>query len=134
LVVNDQAPIARGARGYKAPVASEDEEALEIFNSRAPGLVVTELSMPKNGRVGVVWLMASALLYPSRPTCNLTCSGSIWGFYISALGDLSGMRVLEPHNLDSFRHWARQSQLLPIKALDPLQKVCALHSAFTNSL
>jgi CheY-like chemotaxis protein len=55
LVVNDEAPIARvlrrtaAARGYEAPVASEGEEALEIFNSRAPGLVVTELSMPKMG-------------------------------------------------------------------------------------
>jgi ActR/RegA family two-component response regulator len=39
LVVNDGAPIARvlrrgvAARGYEAPVASEGEEALEIFNS-----------------------------------------------------------------------------------------------------
>jgi DNA-binding response OmpR family regulator len=39
LVVDDEAPIARvlrrglAARGYKATVASEGEEALEIFNS-----------------------------------------------------------------------------------------------------
>jgi two-component system, OmpR family, KDP operon response regulator KdpE len=55
LVVDDEAPIARllrrglAARGYEAPVASEVEEEIEIINSWALDLVITELSMPNIG-------------------------------------------------------------------------------------
>jgi two-component system KDP operon response regulator KdpE len=55
LVVDDEAQIARvlrrslAARGYEVQVASEGEEALEIFNSWAPDLVITDLSMPNMG-------------------------------------------------------------------------------------
>jgi two-component system, OmpR family, KDP operon response regulator KdpE len=54
-VVNDEAPIARvlrhglAAPDYEATVASEGEEELEIINSWAPGLVITEISMPNMG-------------------------------------------------------------------------------------
>jgi len=50
LVVDDEAPVAfvlrrsLAARGYEALVASEGEEALEIINSWATNLVVTEVS------------------------------------------------------------------------------------------
>jgi hypothetical protein len=43
--------------------------------------------------------------------------------YLIALADLRGLRVREPHNLDSFRPASRQSQILSIKALDALQKI-----------
>ncbi|MGH9766608.1 MAG: response regulator transcription factor [Blastocatellia bacterium] len=55
LVVDDEPQIARvlrrslAARGYEAQVASEGEEALEIFNAWAPDLVITDLSMPNMG-------------------------------------------------------------------------------------
>lgn len=55
LVVDDEPQIARvlrrslAARGYEAQVASEGEEALEIFKSWAPDLVITDLSMPNMG-------------------------------------------------------------------------------------
>ncbi|HEX2488617.1 MAG TPA: response regulator transcription factor [Blastocatellia bacterium] len=55
LVVDDEVQIARvlrrslAARGYEVQVASEGEEALEIFNSWAPDLVITDLSMPNMG-------------------------------------------------------------------------------------
>jgi two-component system, OmpR family, KDP operon response regulator KdpE len=55
LVVDDEAQIARvlrrslAARGYEVQVASEGEEALEIFNAWAPDLVITDLSMPNMG-------------------------------------------------------------------------------------
>ncbi len=55
LVVDDETQIARvlrrslAARGYEVQVASEGEEALEIFNSWAPDLVITDLSMPNMG-------------------------------------------------------------------------------------
>jgi two-component system KDP operon response regulator KdpE len=54
-VINDEAPIARvlrhglAAPDYEASVASEGEEALEIINSWAPDLVITELSIPNMG-------------------------------------------------------------------------------------
>jgi two-component system KDP operon response regulator KdpE len=55
LVVDDEAQIARvlrrslAARGYEAQVASEGEEALEIFHAWTPDLVITDLSMPNMG-------------------------------------------------------------------------------------
>jgi len=55
LVVDDESQIARvlrrslAARGYEVQVASEGEEALEIFNAWAPDLVITDLSMPNMG-------------------------------------------------------------------------------------
>ncbi|HKQ75344.1 MAG TPA: response regulator transcription factor [Blastocatellia bacterium] len=55
LVVDDEIQIARvlrrslAARGYEVQVASEGEEALEIFKSWAPDLVITDLSMPNMG-------------------------------------------------------------------------------------
>jgi hypothetical protein len=54
--------------------------------------------------------------------------------HLIALADLRGLRVREPHNLDGFRHGSRQSQILPIKALEALQKIRTLRSAFTNFL
>jgi hypothetical protein len=53
---------------------------------------------------------------------------------VIALADLRSICVRAPYNFDSFRHLARQSQLLPMKTLGPLQKVRTLRSAFTNSL
>jgi two-component system KDP operon response regulator KdpE len=55
LVVDDEAQIARvlrrslAARGYEVQVAGCGEEALGIFNSWAPDLVITDLSMPNMG-------------------------------------------------------------------------------------
>jgi two-component system KDP operon response regulator KdpE len=55
LVVDDEPQIARvlrrslAARGYEVQAADEGEEALEIFNSWAPDLVITDLSMPNMG-------------------------------------------------------------------------------------
>lgn len=55
LVVDDEPQIARvlrrslASRGYEVQVAGEGEEALEIFNSWAPDLVITDLSMPNMG-------------------------------------------------------------------------------------
>lgn len=55
LVVDDESQIARvlrrslAARGYEVQVASEGEEALEIFNAWTPDLVITDLSMPNMG-------------------------------------------------------------------------------------
>jgi two-component system KDP operon response regulator KdpE len=52
LVVDDEPQIARvlrrslAARGYEVQAADEGEEALGIFNSWAPDLVITDLSMP----------------------------------------------------------------------------------------
>jgi len=51
-----------------------------------------------------------------------------------AMANLRSLYVQEPHNLDSFRYGTRQSQLLPMKALDTLQRIRASRSAFTNSL
>jgi two-component system KDP operon response regulator KdpE len=55
LVVDDEVQIARvlrrslAARGYEVQVAGEGEEALEIFESWTPDLVITDLSMPNMG-------------------------------------------------------------------------------------
>jgi two-component system KDP operon response regulator KdpE len=55
LVVDDEPQIARvmrrslAARGYEVQVANEGEEALDIFNTWAPDLVITDLSMPNMG-------------------------------------------------------------------------------------
>jgi two-component system KDP operon response regulator KdpE len=55
LVVDDEAQIARvlrrslAARGYEVQVAGDGEEALDIFNSWSPDLVVTDLSMLNMG-------------------------------------------------------------------------------------
>ncbi|MGH9754777.1 MAG: response regulator transcription factor [Blastocatellia bacterium] len=55
MVVDDEVQIARvlrrslAARGYEVQVAGEGEEALEIFNTWAPDLVITDLSMPNMG-------------------------------------------------------------------------------------
>jgi len=40
-----------------------------------------------------------------------------------AMANLRSLYVREPHNLDSFRYGTSQSQLLPMKALDALQKI-----------
>ena len=55
LVVDDEPQIARvlrrslAARGYEIQVAGEGEEALEIFNTWSPDLIITDLSMPNMG-------------------------------------------------------------------------------------
>lgn len=55
LVVDDEPQIARvlrrslASRGYEVQVAGEGEEALEIFNSWTPDLIITDLSMPNMG-------------------------------------------------------------------------------------
>jgi two-component system, OmpR family, KDP operon response regulator KdpE len=55
LVVDDEPQIARvlrrslAARGYEVQVANEGEDALEIFNTWSPDLVITDLSMPNMG-------------------------------------------------------------------------------------
>ena len=54
-VINDEAPIARvlhcglAASGYEAPVAGECEDELEIINSWATDLIITEVSTPNMG-------------------------------------------------------------------------------------
>jgi two-component system, OmpR family, KDP operon response regulator KdpE len=54
-VINDEAPIARvlrhglAASCYEARVAGEREDELEIINSWATDLVVTEVSTPNLG-------------------------------------------------------------------------------------
>lgn len=55
LVVDDETQISRvlrrslSARGYEIQVADDGEEALHIFQSWSPDLVITDLSMPVMG-------------------------------------------------------------------------------------
>jgi two-component system, OmpR family, KDP operon response regulator KdpE len=57
LVVDDELQIGRvlrrslSARGYEVQVAGDGEEALEVFNSWTPDLVITDLSMPNMGGI-----------------------------------------------------------------------------------
>jgi two-component system, OmpR family, KDP operon response regulator KdpE len=57
LVVDDELQIGRvlrrslSARGYDVQVAGDGEEALEVFNSWTPDLVITDLSMPNMGGI-----------------------------------------------------------------------------------
>jgi two-component system KDP operon response regulator KdpE len=57
LVVDDELQIGRvlrrslSARGYEVQVAGDGEEALEIFDSWKPDLVITDLSMPNMGGI-----------------------------------------------------------------------------------
>jgi len=53
----------------------------------------------------------------TRTHPSLICFGIL---QLIALANMRGLRVWETHNLDGFRHGARQSQLLPMKALDNL--------------
>ncbi len=55
LVVDDETQISRvlrrslSARGYEIQVADDGEEALQVFQSWSPDLVITDLSMPVMG-------------------------------------------------------------------------------------
>jgi two-component system, OmpR family, KDP operon response regulator KdpE len=57
LVVDDELQIGRvlrrslSARGYEVQVAGDGEEALEIFGTWTPDLVITDLSMPNMGGI-----------------------------------------------------------------------------------
>jgi two-component system KDP operon response regulator KdpE len=57
LVVDDELQIGRvlrrslSARGYEVQVAADGEEALEVFNTWTPDLVITDLSMPNMGGI-----------------------------------------------------------------------------------
>jgi two-component system KDP operon response regulator KdpE len=57
LVVDDEPQIGRvlrrslSARGYEVQVAINGEEALIVFNTWSPDLVITDLSMPRMGGI-----------------------------------------------------------------------------------
>jgi len=57
LVVDDEPQIGRvlrrslSARGYEVQVAINGEEALNVFNTWSPDLVITDLSMPNMGGI-----------------------------------------------------------------------------------
>jgi two-component system KDP operon response regulator KdpE len=57
LVVDDEVQIGRvlrrslSARGYEVQVAADGEEALGVFDSWSPDLVITDLSMPNMGGI-----------------------------------------------------------------------------------
>jgi len=57
LVVDDEPQIGRvlrrslSARGYEVQVAVNGEEALDVFNTWTPDLVITDLSMPHMGGI-----------------------------------------------------------------------------------
>ena len=57
LVVDDEPQIARvlrrslSARGYEVQVANDGEEALAVFGSWSPDLIITDLSMPNMGGI-----------------------------------------------------------------------------------
>jgi CheY-like chemotaxis protein len=118
LVVDDEAPIAhvmrRGlaALGCEALVVS-GEESLEIINPSTSS--------------------SASTMRPGGAHCRARSGPAITSNRM-AMANLRSLYARKPHDLNSFRYVTRQSQLLPMKALDALQRIRTSRSAFTNSL
>jgi two-component system, OmpR family, KDP operon response regulator KdpE len=70
LVVDDEPQITQalhaslGARGYEVRSADDGESAMEVFRQWQPGLVITDLSMPKVGGIALCQAIRSCSEVP----------------------------------------------------------------------
>ena len=101
LVVDDETQITRvlrrslAARGYEVQVAGEGEEALQIFGTWAPDLLITDLSMPR--MAGSSSAAASA---PSRASRSSSSRSRARTHEVEALDAGADDYVTKPFGID----------------------------------